>query len=212
MCIGCAARLEWPLCGDCRSSLRDGPRFILDGEVLVRTGYHHHAAARRLVHRLKYDGLQAAAHVLGAAMASLVPSGASALIPVPRAITRRMRFGIDPAHELAAVLAGACKVPVIGALRPSLWWPRLATRVGADRRPARFRAVTKVPPGAVLVDDVVTSGATIRAARDALARTQCGDVHFAVAATSPGTIDQHVDTGGHEDRGLRAHSRGRRTT
>ena len=97
VCIGCAARLAWPLCESCRHSLREGPQFLLDGTVLVSAGFHHHGVAPQLTHRLKYGGHRAAAEVLAAAMARRLPDAASVLVPVPRAMTRRARFGIDPA-------------------------------------------------------------------------------------------------------------------
>jgi predicted amidophosphoribosyltransferase len=188
ICIGCAARFESPLCVGCRAGLREGPQFVLDGAVLVTAGLHHHGVARRIVHRLKYDGLGVAADVLAVAMATRLPAATTALVPLPRALVRRLRFGIDPSAELARAVHRISGVPVVAALRPALYWPRHATRSPSGRAPARFVAVAHVPPGAVLIDDVVTSGATVRAARDALIRAGMDGVHAVVAATSPGKV------------------------
>jgi predicted amidophosphoribosyltransferase len=187
ICIGCAARFESPVCAGCRAALREGPQFVLDGEVLVTAAFHHHGVARRIVHRLKYTGIPAAAEVLAAAMASRLPASATALVPLPRAFVRRLRFGIDPSVELAGAIAQIAGLTVVSALRPAMYWQRHATRVPSGRAPARFVVAGAVPAGAVLIDDVVTSGATVRAARSAIRRAGAGDVRAVLAATSPGT-------------------------
>ncbi len=185
LCVGCTSRVASPLCLVCRSHLRPGPEFVA-GELVVSAGYHHRTLARRLVHRLKYQGALHAADTLAEAMVGRLPPGATALVPVPRAIVRRVRFGVDPAVALAARLAVLSGLPVVAALRPALWWPRHAVRRRDQRVAARFTAVDPAPAGAVLIDDVATSGATLGAARRSLLRAGLGDLRRAVTATSPG--------------------------
>jgi predicted amidophosphoribosyltransferase len=136
------------------------------------------------VHRLKYQGLVEVAAVLAAFMIPLVPSGATALVPVVRARVRVVRFGIDPAVELAAALSRRSGLPLQNALEAPLWWPRHATRNREGRNPPRFRAVERAEPGAVLVDDVSTSGATLQAAFGALG----SDFRHGIVATAPGRV------------------------
>ncbi|MDJ0961589.1 MAG: hypothetical protein QNJ88_13105 [Acidimicrobiia bacterium] len=193
LCLACAGQWGWPLCRACRVDLRPGPQFILDGRILVAAAFHHHGAARRLVHRLKYGALVDAARVLATAMAPHLPRGATTLVPVPRAIGRRIRHGIDPAVALASELSRITGAPIVHCLGPSLWWPRHATQPAARRRLVRFRTLRPVPSGAVLVDDVVTSGATLLAAQRAL-----GGVAMAVTATSPGPGRIRSSTGREE--------------
>lgn len=189
LCLACAGQLAWPLCRRCRGDLREGPQFLLGGRLLVTSAFHHHGAARRLVHRLKYGGSVDAGRLLAAAMVSRLPGSVTALVPVPRALSRRIRHGIDPAVYLAGEISHLTGVPAIHCLRPALWWPRHATRPPGRRNAIRFDVARTAPGGAVLIDDVVTSGATLTAAQRAL-----GDLARAVTATSPGRTHSTLDT------------------
>ncbi len=157
-----------PLCQSCSAGLRAAPPSTLPSGLTVFAPFTHEASARRLVHRLKYEGLTSAGEVLATAMARLVPSGASALVPVPRAIVRKVRYGMDPAVTLARLVGARTGVPVVAALRPQLWWPAHAGSNRAARRPPRFRSVASVPQDSVLIDDVLTTGATLDAAAEML--------------------------------------------
>lgn len=184
-CLACA-ELVGPdrLCERCRRSLRRVPRREIGGGLVVAAPFHHSGPARRLVHRLKYESLAQAAHFLAAEMAAFVPSHAEGLIPVPRAPVRRLRYGVDPAVELARALGVVTGLPVLHVLRAALWWPRHALRERAGRRAPRFAARGGADGHMILVDDVVTSGSTLRSAARALG----GDVRQGIAATSPGTL------------------------
>lgn len=130
----------------------------------VRAALLHTAAARALVHRLKYQGLAAAAGPLAGVMAGLLDPLPPALVPVPRAPARRWRYGIDPGSELAAAVGVIAGVPVIPALRAGWWHRRRAGAADARRGVPRFHRTGTLPDGIVLVDDVVTTGATLGAA------------------------------------------------
>lgn len=126
--------------------------------------WSHRGTARSLVHRCKYDGIEGVA-VLAAAWLDR-PDGISALVPVPRVLARRVVHGIDPSRSLAEALADRWGLPVVDALDVAWWAPR---RAGRRLRPGppSFRARAFVP-GAAIVDDVVTTGATAVAAATAI--------------------------------------------
>ena len=165
-CLACGSAGSARLCPSCLATLAPAPEALVDG-LLVRSAFTHDGAARRLVHRLKYEGLIAAADLLAAAMDPILPADASVLVPVPRVWARRWRYGVDPAWELARALARRRHLRVVGALRPMPWTPRRAGPAAKRRGVPRFSLRAAVPRGAVLVDDVVTTGVTLAAARRA---------------------------------------------
>jgi predicted amidophosphoribosyltransferase len=133
-----------------------------------------------MVHLLKYEGIEAPAAVLAREMSLLLPTGVTALVPVPRAAARKVRYGSDPALSLARLLGSSTGLPVVRSLAAPLWWPAHAGTTRAKRTHPRFRNLGTAPIGSVLVDDVLTTGATVSAAaavsgiRHAITATRAG--------------------------------------
>lgn len=152
------------MCPRCRPSLARPPDRALGAGVVATGAWSHRGAARSLVHRCKYDGISVVAALAAAWLDP--PEGVSALVPVPRVLARRIAHGVDPSRALAEALAARWGVPVVDALGVAWWAPR---RAGRRLRPAppSFRA-RAVVPGAAIVDDVVTTGATAVAAATAV--------------------------------------------
>jgi len=168
LCLACTAPTPDRLCSRCARELRSPPDTLLPSGQLVIGAYTHEGAARLLVHALKYRGLSVAAEGFAAELAIRVPVSTTALVPVPRALSRSIRYGIDPAAVLARAVSRKTGITVIHALGAPLWWRSHAGASRPKRLRIRFRQRLAVPRGAALVDDVVTTGTTAAAAADAL--------------------------------------------
>lgn len=156
------------ICSACAAQLSPAPDSVLATGQSVIGAFTHDATARRLVHALKYRGVTAAAEPIAIELAPRIPASTTALVPVPRAASRSIRYGIDPAAALAAAVSRRTGLPVVAALAAPLWWRRHAGAGRSDRTPIRFRQRLPIRAGTALIDDVVTTGATVAAASDAL--------------------------------------------
>ena len=146
--------------------------------LLPRFKFHEDLAAGRLL-----------AQLLGeAAVAWPRPD---ALVPVPLHASRLRRRGYDQALELARPLARALRVPLRDDLlvRMRATGPQSERDAAARRRNVRnafaVRAGVAVPRHVVLVDDVMTTGATLHAAARALRRAGVERVEGWVCARVP---------------------------
>ena len=167
------------LCRACSGQLRSAPERVVPPGLRVRSAFVHEGAARVLVHRLKYQGIRAAATLLAAPLAQYLEP-ADVLVPVPRVLLRRYRFGTDQAWELAQALRALTGVTVCAGLAAPLWTPPLAGRRARTRNPPMFRSRGPWQRRWVIVDDVVTTGATLAAVCLALGQVP----RLAVTATS----------------------------
>lgn len=135
----------------------------------------HDGPARSLVAALKFRGHLPVVELMAAQIAATAPVGLLAapavLVPVPAAAGRRRARGFDQAEQLARALARRTGLPRHAALRRHGSDVR---QVGASRAarlaPDRLNVVAtgRAPFHPVLVDDVHTTGATLRACAAAL--------------------------------------------
>lgn len=178
VCQVCHRLTPGSLCPVCRAGLRPAPERLLDGGIRLLAGFEHSGAAKTLVHHLKYRGMTGYADLVAAMLAPRIPP--LPLVPVPRALTRRLRYGIDPGRVLAQRVAGVTGAPLVPVLGAPVHTRR---RAGSDHRRVvtPFRIDGPLPSALVLVDDVVTTGATLEAAIRSLGPER---VRMAIAANA----------------------------
>jgi ComF family protein len=127
---------------------------------------------RRALHALKYDGERRLGPPLGAAVArrwARAGAGGEALVPVPASPDRVRERGYDQAALIASEAARRLGIPVLRALERTR---STTAQFDLDRaaRATNLGGAFGVVPGTqvagrwiVLVDDVVTTGATLAA-------------------------------------------------
>ncbi|NNL27792.1 MAG: ComF family protein [Acidimicrobiia bacterium] len=157
------------LCEGCLSTFRRAPARRL-GDLPVFSAYVHVGPAATAIHQLKYRGHVGLLDVFVPSMRDAIPTTARVLIPVPRVWSRRIRYGVDPAVALAVALGKVTGLSVVHALTAPLIGSPRAGRQRQQRHNIRFGARLSVRE-AVLIDDVVTTGATLLAAVSALDRS-----------------------------------------
>lgn len=188
-CAGCGREGD-PLCATCRPSLdarlelRGGTPIGLPADLpapLLQLEWCAPFAGpvRGALHQLKYAGERRLAQPLGEAVArrwSRVGEGASVVVPVPVHVARERQRGYDQAALIAEVAAGRLRMPYLRALERAratvaqfeLGRDERSTNVSGAFRVKVASASTVEGRWVLLVDDVVTTGATLAACAEAL--------------------------------------------
>jgi predicted amidophosphoribosyltransferase len=189
LCWGClgATRRGEALCLGCRRSLHRlaaEPVWLCGVRVWAPLAYS--GAARQLVGALKFRGAVALADAMAAQIAANAPPellAGVALVPVPLHPRRLRSRGYNQAAEIAASLGTRGNLEVVDCLART---GPAAPQVGRHRAERRagpagsIDARAEGPERVLVVDDVVTTGATLAACQTAL--RAAGSIEVAAVA------------------------------
>ena len=202
-CWATVALLSPPGCERCGRPLDGSVRGCADcppGDVSwCRSPFLYDGPVRRALMRLKFGGSRSLAEGLAPFMAgALSPGGGwspgplegAVLTWVPLGPKRKRSRGFDQAEVLARALGPLAGLPVRRLLRRRVETAPQARRAGPERRLAlagAFEPVGEPPPLVVLVDDVLTSGATVAECAGRLLRAGASEVGTVTAARALGS-------------------------
>jgi ComF family protein len=195
LCWGCSgpARRGDALCRACRALLHRlsaEPVWLCGTRVWAPVAYS--GPARDLVGALKFRGAVGVADAMAAQIAANAPSELLAgvtLVPVPLHARRLRSRGYNQAAAIAAALGRRAGLEVADFLVRT---GPAATQVGRHREQRRagpagaIEVRGAVPARVLLVDDVVTTGATLAACRNALRAAGTSEIAAVVFARTLG--------------------------
>lgn len=208
-CAACGAQ-GWPLCSACTAevgvvtppwcercgrpweeplrSCRDCPPPAID---VSRAPFRYEGPVARAVRGMKFSGWHALGSHFAGAMAEVAcdlrPVDAVTWVPLSR--RRLRRRGFDQAEVLARAVGQRLDLPVVRFLVRTRDTQAQARKGGAERRRAldgAFAVSGDPPPRVILVDDVLTTGATASVCAVVLRRAGAKRVALLTAARSLG--------------------------
>jgi ComF family protein len=161
-------------------------------------------SGKSIVHALKYDGWTRVSHAMAQRMARVpwppdVVEERSAIVPVPLSTSRRRERGFNQSALIAKELSSMWAIPV---------WEQAIVRTGASRSQTELtpgerlsnvagafavtRSAREMLRGQhlVLVDDVVTTGATLRACATALFASGARTLSYMTFGRAPSSGDR----------------------
>ena len=201
-CAACG-RTGALLCLECRRALRPyPPEAPTPGLDAVCVAWIYEGPARKAVHTFKYQRRRRVAAALADALADALagaPPG-EALVPVPLHAGRLAERGFNQSEELARRLGQRWGLPVLAEglarCRDTGHQADLARRARLTNVAGAFvwRGAGPPPTRALLVDDVLTTGATLAACAEALRAAGTREVRAVALARSLAPGRAYVST------------------
>ena len=165
-------------------------RLGLNGFDQVYSFGAYEGVLRKLIHVFKFEGVRTLQRPLGAFLAQALPRESSfdAVVPMPLHWRRRWQRGFNQSDLLAREIARKWSVPVCALVRRRRATAPQAGLTSAQRR-KNVEGAFEVKDAArlkgmrlLLVDDVLTTGATASACARALKRAGAAQVTFLALA------------------------------
>lgn len=212
VCGQCWARvrtLPWPQCDRCGHPLRGHEcRWCENLPVFVRAVRSYcwmpGGAGAAIVHALKYDGWHAVGRDIAERLSRLawprdVIEERSMIVPVPLAASRLRERGYNQSERIAVAMADRWSTPVVNDLLLRGRATETQTRLTPGERIRNVAGAFHTAPSAgarlhgahvIIVDDVVTTGATLNACALALYRSGARIISYATFGRAPAIGDR----------------------
>lgn len=207
VCPGCRAAIPWlgtEVCPLCASPSRLGRicRACADGEMALdgaRAACRFEGIARTAIHDLKFRGIRPRAELLGDLLAETLerrPLAIDVLVPVPLGARRRRTRGFSQSDLIAHRVGERIGVPVLlSSLERIRETPPQVGRTADERRENVRDAFECRDAAAIagrrvaLVDDVLTTGSTLREGARALRAGGAARIYGVVVSRALGLFD-----------------------
>lgn len=192
LCDACQARFRHASSPDDRFAAADPGTLVGDALELAVAAFVHAGNLRRALQRLKYGGSGSIAEPLAGAAAPALEAltrvcGPLPLVPVPVHAARLRQRGYNQAALLAAALGSRTGLPVLDILERRRSTARQhglgkAARLHNLRGAFALRDGVRSPPMVILVDDILTTSATLESCARVLRQAGAAAVYaFAIA-------------------------------
>ena len=193
-CPGCGRRAE-PVCDQCVRAMRVAPSGRpIPGISSTVSAFAYEGVARELVARAKYRNERVAVRWLAARLAQCcvaLPAHIDVVTWVPASAARRSARGIDHGALLARAVGAALDIAVECLLTRDNGPPQTGRPVDERRAGPTLQGTGSIAGRAVLVvDDVVTTGATLAAAAHILRNCGARDIVAGTVARTPRPADR----------------------
>ena len=171
VCLPSVQPIDVPGCLRCGSISASGCQCsLLPAEISrMESVYPYAGWVKSSIHRLKYNGEFARAEMLASHLLALTDTieSADVLIPVPMHRNRQQLRGFNQAERIARHLSNSCGIPVASAILRTV---DTGTQVGRGQSArwesvkGAFECIDTAPirgRNLLIVDDVITTGATV---------------------------------------------------
>ena len=211
ICVSCKLALRdgsQKVCEECWNSIerisRDHPLYVETREKLLAAGtvsdlvsvyvFQKEGAFQHIAHALKYDGFESVGRQLGERLGMTMKAWdihADVLIPIPLHKAKQRERGFNQAERIACGVASVTGVEVCPDAVRRVKHTQTQTQLDSDERKKNVEAAFAFDPSCskrisgkicVLIDDVITTGATIDSCAEELKSAGASHVIAASAA------------------------------